>query len=296
MTLKLKPKPKPSKKGLAQPSEHLQASFNIYARPFVPRSLTVINTLPGCPIYTYPRKGIQYDAYADASFGPISGHLPRPPVPHPHTAATARGQAVLSLAVRHYEAFFHHHLHHEIKAQHLEVEACALYGHQVDIMPPADSLDKGHTICTLQVPGLRENSPFVEEDDIVQLRQLVYEDGKNILCGMAEWLRLKDVFEFNQLQTHPWQDNAPGWTQIVYHARVLGVVRATETLHLRVAGLPLGRNPTPKFNVQFAVPYERNVVSSPPEESRLSHHSDAKRSQWSLHWRMLIMLFPTVVG
>lgn len=242
-----------------QDSEEVQASFNIYARPFVPRSLTIINSLPGHAIHTTPDKQIQYDAYTTSSFGPAAGFLHHPPLPTPPTVSAAALPA--SVGLRHYEAVFQQHLAQEAEAQRKEMEACALYGHQVDIDPSSHVPAAGYTVCSMHVPGLRENSPFVEEDDIVCLRQLVCEPGSTTaLRGMAEWLTMKDVFE--NTHPYPWPTPAPGWTQIIYHARVLGVVRATETLHLKVAGLLGGGERTIKCNVQFEVPLQRSMVSS----------------------------------
>ncbi|CAN8103866.1 unnamed protein product [Discula destructiva] len=239
--------------------EEVQESFNVFARPFIPKALAIINTRPGRAVDTAPHKAFQYDAYAAASFGPASGFLPHPPHPNLNTAAAPR-PALVSVALRHYEAFFQLHLQQEAGAQRLENEACSLYGHEVNLRRPSEF--QGQMICTLQVPGLRENSPLVEEDDVVQLRQLVYEDGTTVLRGMADWLRRKDNFEKNRPQSHSWPEEAPGWTQFIYRARVLGVVRATETLHLRVWGLPLGPKPMDKFNIQFEVPVERSLPMS----------------------------------
>lgn len=213
-------------------------------------------------MHTPPAKGIQYDEYVAASFGPASGFLPRLPLPAiPTVAVPARS---VSVGPRNYEVLFQQCLAHEAEARRKEMEACSLYGHRVDIVPSTQGEAAHYTICSLQVPGLRENSPSVEEDDVVQLRQLVYEDGTTNLRGMAEWLILRDQFERDHGRAPAWQATAPGWTQIIYHVRVLGIVRATETLHLKLAGLPFVGTSTNQFNIQFEVPLERNMVSSPP--------------------------------
>jgi putative helicase MOV10L1/helicase MOV-10 len=72
----------------------------------------------------------------------------------------------------HYESYFRYHLAAEMESQQRENESYSLYGHQITI----ESEDNGQTTCSFLVPGLREDSPHVEEDDIVQLRQLRYGD------------------------------------------------------------------------------------------------------------------------
>lgn len=125
---------------------------------------------------------------------------------------------------------------------------------------------QGEAICELEVPGIRENSPFVEEGDIVELRQLVYgNDGS--LFGMNTWLAaLKAVVGHVSLPVPIQNLNqlapAPGWTNVIYSARVLSVVKSEERLVLRVFGLPgsvIER--TAKFNVQFPCPPGRHLPS-----------------------------------
>lgn len=228
-------------------------AFDIYARPFVPRIFTIINALPGSRcISTRPSKGINYDDYISTSLGPAAGFLPVPPAPGPPVLP----DTVTSLVPRQYEAFFQQQLRLEAESEVKEVEACSLYGHKAVIKPESASPGPGQTLCTLQVPGLRENSPFVEEEDIVELRQLCY-GGDGSLLGMSAWLKLKEASGTDVAS--PWP-KAPGWTNTIYLARVLRVVRATETLHLRVLGLPAPlAERSEKFNVQFQLPVERHM-------------------------------------
>lgn len=155
-----------------------------------------------------------------------------------------------------------------------ETEACALYGHDVVLKPASAAIVSGETICTLRVPGLRENSPFVEEEDIVELRHLRY-GADNRLLGMAEWLRVRDDPYYDHFQPHPQQGEAPGWTNVIYLARVLGINRATETLWLRVVGLPTPMTErTERFNIQFRVSVERQMpmhYTLPEAQKALSH-------------------------
>lgn len=113
--------------------------FDIYARPFVPKDFTVINTLPGRSISTPMGKGTNYDEYIAASLGPATSLLPVPPAIGQSTTA----QYNVSLDPRQYEAFFQHHLRPEAEAEGSEVEACSLYGHDVLIKQAFDPLATG---------------------------------------------------------------------------------------------------------------------------------------------------------
>lgn len=249
------PQHPPGAKSLDEDEDEDEASaFNVYARPFVPTWLSVVNTLPGRTAVTQPIKHINYDAFIADSLGPVAGFLPTPPNPSPPLPPGS----ITSLDPRVYEAFFQHHLGQEIEAAAQEIDAYALYGHQVLLWPVTPSSPPDQTICTLQVPGLRENSPYVEEDDVVQLRQLRYgPDGK--LLGMEDWLsQMRFAEDGTWLESC--QKDALGWMGVIYSARVWAVVRATETLHLRVFGLVSPRSErTEKFNVQFQLSMDRHL-------------------------------------
>lgn len=103
---------------------------------------------------------------------------------------------------------------------------------------------------------------------------------------MSEWLKLRETPHFGQFKPQSQQDEAPGWTNIIYLARVLGVVRATETLWLRVSGLPPPATEcAERFNIQFQVSVERHMplhYALPEAQKALPHGG----------W-MNSMLFPT---
>lgn len=103
---------------------------------------------------------------------------------------------------------------------------------------------------------------------------------------MSEWLNVRDGPPFYQSQSPSPHDEAPGWTNIVYLARVWRVVRATETLWLRVLGLPTpATDRIERFNIQFHVSDERHMsmqYALPDAQKALIHGG----------W-MSSMLFPT---
>lgn len=241
--------------------------LSIYARPFVPEILTVINTLPPREVQsTAPRKAINFAEFIGTSFGSFATSLPSLPMPAPDLPETSSRSSIRN--AKEYEDFFQAHLREEIQAQQTQNEACSLYGHELTIKPYSLDFqsfqDQGETICSLRVPGIRENSPLIEDDDVVYLRRLVYgRDGSPLLMReWLEWTKTKTYTGSTPHQRHMFKKDgpAPGWTNILYAARVLSVSRASELLILRVRGLPGGgfaTERTERFNVQFPYPIDR---------------------------------------
>lgn len=215
------------------------SAFNIYARPFVPQAFLDINQQTGAAfLATKPKKTIDFVAYAEQSFGPAVLCLGPHPVGVPPQPLPPNGTT--SLVPQNYMPYFEHHLKCEADVEICETEASCLYGHELTIHPNSTFSHSGETLCSLEVPGIRENTPFVEEEDIVELRQLSYKNPDDPSSP-----------GFNQVQ---------GWTQVVYHARIANTMKATETLVLRVQGLSettmkIGS----RFNVKFYVPIERRL-------------------------------------
>jgi hypothetical protein len=298
-----------------------EAGLNIYARPFVPEILTVINTLPPLGVHsTVPRKAIDFATYVDRSFGPFATSLPSLPLLTFDFQATSAGSIH---SAKEYGEFFHFYLREELKAQQAQNEGYSLYGHEVVIKPSSQDFQsfqtQGETICSLRVPGIRENSPLIEEDDVVHLRQLVYGQDGNPL-HMREWLESNKDTTHVRSTPHQWHmfrkgSPAPGWTNVLLTARVLSASRANELLTLRVSGLPavFPTERTERFNVQFPYPVERYLPMQhalPAAGLGLSRLRDYEESEQSpedndtsramsptmelpVHW-IHSMLFPTV--
>lgn len=100
------------------------------------------------------------------------------------------------------------------------------------------------------VPGLQENSPYIEEDDTIQLRQL-FCDNSGGLLGMEQWLA-----------GGKWRGQpAPGWAGVIYNARVVALQRKQKRLIIRVKGLfPNLAQRVVYFNVQFPLPDDRYLA------------------------------------
>lgn len=213
--------------------------FNIYARPFVPQAYLDINQQTGAGfLATRPKKIIDFAAYAERSLGPTIMFLP--PSSGVFMSRPSPLPEIACLGPQNYKPYFDQYLNDEAAADLRDTEAFYLYGHELTVQPSSAWSQTGEALCSLQVPGLRENTPFVEEEDVVELRQLSYRT-----------LDDKSSAKFNQLE---------GWTQILYHARIANVIRTTETVVLRIHGLsePAVRHSN-RFNVKFTVPMERRL-------------------------------------
>lgn len=218
--------------------EQYARGFDIYAPTFVPAALKQINEYAGTVIDTFPKTHIDYLQY-------ISGILPTsllPALPRPQFADHLSSEAP-HLSPQCYEKYFRSLIEVELAYQRKENASYSLYGHTGILR----FNDPNEPTVTITVPGLRENTPNVQVDDEVQLRQLRFDYGGHFESSFFPW------------------------TGYIYNARVSAVVRATETLVLRVAGItyhtaevvtPTMIPPWPtefvvKFNIQFFVPMVR---------------------------------------
>lgn len=109
------------------------------------------------------------------------------------------------------------------------------------------------------MPGIRENALIIEEDDIVELRQLRYDAAGHLLSGVpfGSW-------ESSNVHPMALQSWSP-WSGHVYNGRVTGILRASQMLFVRLQFLPpdimelAHHRPITvirKFNVQFPVSRE----------------------------------------
>jgi DNA polymerase III delta prime subunit len=259
---------KPMPKRSTQPNatnDEFEPGFNVYARPFVPESFTIINTLNGQIIDTPAGRRIDFDAYVRSYLG--SNFLPPIPEPdeNPESDVSAPGTTSIHKL---YERHLRSCLEDEIRSQRKENELYNLYGHDVTLISPQTNGEPA--TCSFHVPGLRENSPYVEEGDTVQLRQVRYDHNKRPF-GMEHWLAPLPPFNQYGIPGMPiaggkWRgDPAPGWTGIIYNARVAAVQRKQEQLFVKVTGLnsnsmQFAMSPgtaTLKFNIQFPVQVDR---------------------------------------
>ncbi|KAK3681042.1 P-loop containing nucleoside triphosphate hydrolase protein [Podospora appendiculata] len=266
--------------------DSFEPGFDVYARPFVPEVYKTINIDPGRVFAPTPQaKAINFSAYARESL--TTALLPQIPL-HIDASVVAQ-QSVLqdepSLKPKQYERFFRLHLQNEMQCQERENASYALYSHEGLVQFGSEAEAK----VTITVPGLREFTPYVEDDDCVQLRQLRGD----------RFMNPSQVLEYSQ---YPNMFRGP-WTGFIYDARISAVVRAKKALILRVSGLtPLtselfmyggyhpqtvsGQTYTLRFNIQFPLVPERYH----PMEDVLAHiqasllqASDATDQQVNTH-------------
>jgi DNA polymerase III delta prime subunit len=262
-------------------------NFDIYARPFVPEAFSILNQLNGYEVNTPGIKQIDFGAYVGRCIGwdflPV---IPRPIGPPPMNAFCSLVDNIINTG---YESYFRYHLEAEIQSQKLENESYSLFGHDITTL----THDTSETTCSFLVPGLRENSPYVEEDDIIQLRELIYDHAGRLL-GMELWMTQPILFNRSQLQPQGfpapggrWRgEPAPGWTGIIYNARVLAVRRKESRLVVKIDGSPdmrysFSRPDGLKFNVQFPVPGNRYLPMKHvlPIIQKALRHADITRYQ-----------------
>ncbi|PKS11371.1 hypothetical protein jhhlp_003133 [Lomentospora prolificans] len=203
--------------------------FDVYATPFVPESLRLLNYAPGIEILTPAKRQIDWASCTCISFeSGLRISLSHPPLP------TGPGHGLpisppTDIELETYAPYFTQHLMQELFSQRRLARVYALYNQRVTVR-----VAEGETMatCTLMVPGLKENAPFLEEDDLVELRQLVYEHYGGP-SGMDECV---ESIKTGAKAISPIR-GAPGWTGVIYRARVAAVKRADELITLRVAGL-----------------------------------------------------------
>ena len=238
-------------------SDGRAAGFDVYARPFVPKALKHVNLLAGYEYHTAPSRTIDFGALVRAYL--IPGLLPPLGGPPSELTDAEAGGIPCAPNPENYEPYFRRHLQTEIRAQDREYEYYALYDHDLGVsgslpVGQADALPAVTVI--IDVPGLRENSPYVEEEDLIQIRQLC-----DAPTGPVQYIL--DDTTGQMMPTRAWTGN-------IYSGRVETVLRARERLIVRVDG-PLLRDlqirgtfvePMKyrgKFNVRFFVPRDRTA-------------------------------------
>lgn len=276
----------------------LKQRIDVYAKSFIPAKFKKVNELPAGLVYaTAPLKQLHYDQYAREAFA--ASLLPPMPVVDSITARELPTAMVapVSFEPANYQRYFLHHLGEEILSQRKDYESQSLYWHDAVVEFGHDQYGQHGADLSFVVPGLLENSPLVEEDDEIHLRQL--RQGDDGAPPPEQW----------DFRSGTW---VTPWTYCAYLARVKAVVRARETLIVRVTGLtpdtsevklnpssPILHQHRLRFNVQFLL----NNARITPQEMALSRVQASLQlaieatylgapANNSLYW-FQSMLFPT---
>lgn len=220
--------------------------YDVYAAPFVLSKWRTINLeVPVRTIPTRSRHKTDYSRYTSTFSG--TNFLPKQVTEVAQEEKEITSPADLTASS--YRDYFVALLQLECTAKELENEGHALYKvplYRVEV-PNEDP------VWALTIPGLREDSPFLEMGDILQLRQL-WIDANGSIMNIP---MLVEGSEYTHGQSFYYR----GWTGIQYDACVSSVNRAKEVLYLKVEDLaPLyaGYNWIPMFvNVTFPLKHTK---------------------------------------
>ncbi|CAK1357377.1 putative helicase Mov10l1 [Cercospora beticola] len=220
----------PDNSSASQPASHL----DVYAEPYIPLALKQVNEAPAHRVACRPAPWINFDAYVAAFAGPFFNARPAPtlvlspPIDEPAT-----------LEQHNYDQFFRAALQREIDAQLKDCERYALY--QVPLWQNPE--DVSFSTHRLLVPGLRESFLSIEVGDIVNVRQIRYDQSGNVITSSGIVNNRGELL--------------PGRLDICYDAVVWLVDRFNETLHLRIDNfVPASRF----FNICFTMQTSRHAA------------------------------------
>jgi putative helicase MOV10L1/helicase MOV-10 len=162
--------------------------FNVFAPSFVSERARGINREPaGLILDTPPANEVDYASYCNQELIPaLLPILPKPDPAYSHQTALRDN---LAFRPGSYEHFFRFHLDEEICAQQRENDSYSLYENDgVVEFAQGLPLGKEEATVTIVVPGMREDTPTIERDDVLQLRQLrVDSSGQLLLHHPDPW-------------------------------------------------------------------------------------------------------------
>ncbi|KAL8966614.1 MAG: hypothetical protein Q9197_005884 [Variospora fuerteventurae] len=216
---------------------------DVYAHAYVPDAFLAVNQSPAILISSTPVQAIDYARYTSTFATPLF----LPPLPPPQAPAldgTLPVHAINNLSINNYHQHLSDCLVLDLEAQVPEIRTYDMFGVQLSV------IDRAQEVYTLQVPGIRENTPRVAFGDNVMVRQLIMDPATRL----------------------PLAAPATGSTGYQISAVIVGVDRPEETLNLRINGC------TPHLlicNVSFIVQTRwinslQRAVSTIAEELKIS--------------------------
>ncbi|CAO2655964.1 Nn.00g047670.m01.CDS01 [Neocucurbitaria sp. VM-36] len=248
-------------------SDQIRREYDVYATPFIPLVLRSINTEKATVIVTEAKHLINSQAYAHTFCG--NGFITERPLSALHTKYK-QGTIELRLTKDSYLGYFDTLMATEQAAKMLEHETYTQYKVPMYRISAPDG-----DLWALSVPGLREDSPFVEMGDTLQLRQWWLDGSGN------------PVYVDNYLIGHP--IHALGayqcWTGVQHDSSVYSVNRKEETVYLKVNGLDflyVGPSIVPmQVNVMFPL---RHSLLGGQRAALVSLNSELRQSMCPLHY------------
>lgn len=248
---------------MTSPEQTGPAKLDIYARPFVPQALRNVNEGTANIIPCAPVRWIDFGKYTSSFAGTdflqadgarlIPNKLTASPEQKGENRDDDRVTSLDSTGLEqaagpqrcensgrtlHSPLVYHQHfltaLVDEAASQQSECEDHALY--RVSIVRANPELDPRPSVYTLNVPGLRELSLRIEIGDVVQLRQIRFDQRAEIIFGSVS--KNQDGTPIDLPRKHDSQHNSVVWS----------IDRLNENLSLRIDNL------SPRsmlFNVRF---------------------------------------------
>ncbi|KAJ4371580.1 hypothetical protein N0V83_004799 [Neocucurbitaria cava] len=237
----------------------IKREYDVYAAPFIPSVLRSINTEKAIVHTTEPKHAVDTQAYAQSFMG--TSFMTAQPLntldtEYKHDTPKER------LTEDSYLQHFNNLMNIEQAAKRQEHETYALY--KVPLYPVSTTDDD---LWALSVPGLREDSPFIEMGDTLQIRQWWVDNAGN------------PMYVNNYLMGHPVHrsGNYQCWTGVQHDGSVYSVNRKEEMIYLKVEGLDylrVGPNVVPmQVNVMFPL---RNGLLGDQRAALASLSSDLK--------------------
>jgi putative helicase MOV10L1/helicase MOV-10 len=235
------------------------ASLDVYAGPYIPLALRILNELPADVNTTRIHAAINFEAYTKTFVG--SDFLLAFPKSIP------RHENILNLDASQVDKLDPIIAQDDLSSQYTLYFECLL---AIEVMKHRDeykSYNKydiapmqhnKHNHLVFKIHGLREDTPFIRRGDIISLRPLSYQDSAARLRTMDHWLRqinLRDINpalslrELADFIVQRRDDPAPGYCAVQWNCSIFNVDRKTERVVLDQ--LPL--SPDQHFNIIFPV-------------------------------------------
>ncbi|KAL8959083.1 MAG: hypothetical protein Q9193_003990 [Seirophora villosa] len=191
----------------ASVSQDSQWKPDVYAHAYVPDAFLAVNQSPALLISSTPVQAIDYVRYTSTFASPLF----LPPLPSPRAPVLDGALPVNSiddLSIKNYGQHLSDCLVLDLEAQVPELRTYDMFGVQLGV------INRAQEVYSLQVPGLRENTPRVAFGDNIMVRQLVMDPATKL----------------------PLAAPATGSTGYQISAVILGVDRPKETVNLRING------------------------------------------------------------
>ena len=205
-------------------STHSATSWkpDIYADTFVPDALIEVNRSPASVINTPAINGIDFPSYISAFAG--SHFLSTlEPLPYPKTSEGAVLSTLEDLSPLNYGQHFEDAFARDLEARIPELRSYNLFGVPFEFTGPLPEF------ISLNVPGLRDGTPFVSFGDTVMIRQLIIDPASCRPRGMDAWLAPGGGMRRGE--------QAPGFTGCQMNAVVTGIDKIREKLFVRAYGM-----------------------------------------------------------